>query len=173
MREQDEQRDLTNVGAFAGHVWPGDESDLHLPIQVCVVRYKTLLAQVLLQNRVTPLADQQYAPITYLRAAVVMEPGRSCERSQDVQLRQGCGRALNALQLSEHLFAHLLKKLKLELKAPFFSSQNLSFHLLQLGRDETLAICDCLLTNIMRRHLVQVCLSYFDVVAKDGVEADL
>ena len=60
VRQQGEQSDLPNIGAFARHVRPGDQSDLLVAqIQLRVVGNKPFFVDALIQHRMAPLANMQ------------------------------------------------------------------------------------------------------------------
>ncbi len=194
MREQREQSHLANVSALARHIRPGDERDLGisgkgiLPVcfswrtngqdarattQHCVIRHKAFINQLLLQHRMSSVANEQHAFVADLRTTVIVEARGFGKTRQHIQLCERGGGLLNPSHLPEHFLAHALEQFVFQLHAAFFRPQNFSLHLLQLGRDVTFTIGDGLLANVMRRDFVEVRLRDFDVVAEDGVEPHL
>ena len=59
LRHQNDQRDLPDVGRFAGHVRPGDDRQSHsLAIELGIVRHKFFLRQILIEHRMPAVADR-------------------------------------------------------------------------------------------------------------------
>ena len=73
----------------------------------------------------------------------------------------------------EHLFAQPEKQVVFQFRGPFFRSQNLRLHGLQVLGDEALAASHCLLADVVAGHFGQVGLGDLNVIAEDGVESDL
>ena len=69
--------------------------------------------------------------------------------------------------------AHAQEQFVFEFDAAFLGAEDFAFHLLQLRGDEPLAVGDGLLADVMRGHFVEVGPGDLDVVAEDGIEADL
>ena len=186
VRQQREQRDLPDVGAFARHVRPGDEqsaevgslsvdSDARPPNAASrIIRHEAFLRQRFCSSTgCRPSRITQHAFVADLRAAIIEQPRRFGERRQHVELRQRGGGLLDLAQLPQHFFAHAQEQFVFQLHAAFFRAEDFAFHLLQLRRDEPLAVGDGLLADVMRRHLVEVRLRDFDVIAEDGIEPHL
>src|SRR6266498_1905315 len=74
--------------------------------------------------------------------------------------------------MTESLLANALKEFVFEFHAPLFGAENFALHFLQFGSDETLAIGDGLLADILRRNFVEVSFCDFDVVTEDRIETD-
>ena len=104
----------------------------------------------------TPVADLHHAFVADLRPAIVVQPRGFGERRQHVQLCQRGGGLLDFRQLPEHLLAHALEQFVFQLHAALLRAEDFALHFLQLRRDETLAVGDGLLADVMRRHLVEV-----------------
>ena len=60
LRHQDDQRDLPDVGRFAGHVRSGDDGQPHpFAVEFGVVRHEFFLRQILVEHRMAPVADDE------------------------------------------------------------------------------------------------------------------
>ena len=60
LRHQDDQRDLADIGRFAGHVWPGHDGHANsFAIELCVVRHKLFFDKTLIQHRMAPIFDDE------------------------------------------------------------------------------------------------------------------
>ena len=116
--QQRQQCHLPDVRAFAGHVRAGDDGDLlAVALELCVVWHERLANHRLLEHGVAALVDLQHALVAHLWANVAVQPRDLGETGQHIELRQRRGDLLNLPQRLEHLLAHALEQLVLELLA--------------------------------------------------------
>ena len=116
------------------------------------------------------VADLQHARVADVRTAIAEKPRCLGKRGEHVELRERGSGLLNRGELGDHRLAHAKKQFVFEFDAALVRAEDLALHLLQLRRDESLAIGDGLLADVMRRCFVEVGLRHLDVVAEYGVE---
>ena len=138
-----------------------------------VIRHKPLVDKLLLQHRMAAVANLHHAFVGDLRTAIIVQARGLGEGREHIELRQRRGGLLDFRQLAEHLLAHALEEFVFELHAAFLRAKDFALHLLQLRRDETFAVGNGLLADVMRRHFVEIGLGDLDVVTEDGIEAHL
>ena len=83
------------------------------------------------------------------------------------------GGFLDVSEAAKHFLANALEKFVFELHAALFRAENFAFHLLEFGGDEAFAVGDGLFAHVLRRDFVEVGFGDFNIIAEDGIEADL
>ena len=121
----------------------------------------------------TPLGDGQHIAVVHHGAAVVVFRSHLRQRSQYIQLGNGVGGALDAVQLGTDALQQFVKQTALQRDEPLVRAKDLAFQLLQLLRDVTLAGGKGLLADVSLRHKVLIGIADFDEVAEHMVIADL
>ena len=149
------------------------EAPLANTCQRRVVRHEMFLVQILFEHGMPAVADVHDAFRAHLRAAIIVKPRGFGEARQHIQLREGGGGLLDLRQSRQHGFAHAQEQFVFQLDAALLRAEDFSLHLLQLGRDEPLAVGDGLLADVFRRHFVQIAARDLDVIAEDRIEPHL
>ena len=104
---------------------------------------------------------------------IILRGGNLSERTQYINLRHSRRRALNSGQFPGCPLAHLIEKIVFKLHGAFLGAEDPPFQLLELGGNESLAVGERLLADVLRRCLVFIGIADFNVIAKDTVIADL
>ena len=153
LRHEREQRHLADVGALARHVRAGDDVEaVGAAIQLHVVRHEFLLDQALIEHRMAAVADAKARAFRQHRAAIAEEPGGLGEGGDDIERGQGGGGGLQLREVLQHLLAQLDEKLVLQRLRALVRAEDFVLHLLQLGRDEALAVHRGLLADVIGGH---------------------
>ena len=121
----------------------------------------------------TSLGDGQHIAVVHHRAAVVVFRSDLRQRSQHIQLGNGVGGALDAVQLGADAFQQLVKQAAFQRDKTLVCAKDLAFQLLQFLRDVPLAGGKGLLADIGLRYKVFVGVAHLDEVAEHMVIADL
>ncbi len=174
VREQGDEGRLTDDGALARHVRPGDDDHLLLArAQPQVVGHEAAGLQDLLHHRVASVADLQGVAVVHLRAAVVVAGAHLGEGSEQIQggqlPRQGAEPRLGA----RHLLAQLQKEPLLELHPPLLGVQHAGLVLGQLRGDVALHVHQGLLAHVVLGHAGRLGAGDLDGVTEDLVVLDL
>ena len=173
MRHQDNQRDLTHIGAFTGHVGAGD--DLHsvlIRVHVRVVWHKGSIGKRLLHDRVTALRNFKRTRRIKLRAHIVKFPccaGQGKERVQRFIAERG---ALKLIDMTADFTAYLLKNRQLKLLRLFLSACYFCFQIAQLVGCKSFRVCQRLLALIAHGDQREIRFCYFNIISENTVVLD-
>ena len=173
LRHQGNKSVLTHIRRFTGHVGAGDdEAAVGGAVEGGIVGYEHTALEHLLHNGVTPLGNGQYIAVVHHGAAVVVFCRHLCQCSQYIQLGDGIGGALDAVQLCADAFQQFVEQAALQRDKTLVRAKDLAFQLLQLLRDVALAGGEGLLADIGLRHKVFVGVADLDEVAEYMVIAN-
>ncbi len=118
------------------------------------------------------LFEDDSAAQVHRGARVAAVDGNLREREQHVQPRHGLRRGLHAVHLPGGLLAHGAEQLVLELDGFVVRAEDAALQLLELRRDEPLAVRERLFAGVFGRGLVLVGVADFYVIAEHAVVAD-
>ena len=162
---------MTHVGRFTGHVGAGDdEAAVGGAVEGGIVGHEQAALEHLLDHRMTALHNGQLIAVVHNRAAVVVL-GR--QRRQHIQLGDGIGRPLDAVQLGADGLQQLGKKAVFQRDEALMRTEDLAFQLFEFLGDVALAAGERLLADVSLRHQIFVAVADLDKVAEDVVVADL
>ena len=174
LRHQHNQRDLTNVSGFPGHVRAGNDGQPQvLAVERCVVRDKLFFQQILIQHRMPPVFDDELQCLIQFRPAIPEEARRFGQCTNDVENRNGGGSLLDRSEFTQSLVAQFLEKLVFELAGALVCAKNFRFDFLQLRGDEAFAANGGLPAGVMGGHVREVRFRHLDEIAEDRVVAHL
>ena len=121
----------------------------------------------------TSLGDGQHIAVIHHGATVVIFRSDLRQSRQYIQLGNGVGGALDAIQLGTDAFQQFIKQAAFQRDEPLVRAKDLAFQLLQLLRDVPLAGGEGLLADVGLRHKVFVGVAHLDEIAEHMVIADL
>ena len=173
LRHQRNEGILTHIGGFTRHVGAGDDqAAVGGAVEGGIVGHEHAALEHLLHHRVTSLGDGQHIAVVHHGAAVVVFRSDLRQRSQYIQLSNGVGGALDAVQLCTDAFQQFVKQAAFQRDEPLVRTKNFAFQLLQLLRDVPLAGGEGLLADIGLRHKVFIGVAHLNKVAEHMVIAD-
>ena len=173
LRHQHNQRHLTHIGGFTGHIGTGQHGDLLLPVvQLGIIGDKGRPVQQLFHHRVPPFADLDLIRKIHRRAAVVVVQRHGGKAAQHIQSRHRSCRLLNARQFGCHSHPNLLVQLGCPFHGVLLGVQHPFLQLLDLLGNVPLRVGQGLLADIMGRHLVLEGVGNLDVIPKHPVVTD-
>lgn len=171
--EEGEEGDLTDVGAFAGHVGAGDQGDLGgVHIEVGVVGDEGFGGAGAVEDRVAAFLDEEDAVGGDFGADVTAEAGIFGEGGEGIELGEDAGGGLEGGDAGEDLFPELLEEGVLEFEGAFLGTEDSALHFLEGGGDIAFAAGDGLFADVVGGDFVEVGAGDFEVIAEDGIEAD-
>ena len=171
--EQDDEGDLADDGALAGHVWAGEDDDAVFVGEAGGVGDEALALDHGLDDGVAPLVDVDAGLLGQQRRAVAAQVGELGEACEHIEVCEQVGGALEAGQLGDERVAELAQQTGLEVDAAAVGGEEFLFILLQLGRDVALRVGDRLLAEVVDGDRLAVGVGDLDVIAEDPVVADL
>ena len=172
LRHQGDEGILTHIGGFTRHVGAGDDkAAVGGAVEGGIVWHKHTALEHLLHNGVTSLGDGQHIAVVHHGAAVVVFRSDLRQRSQYIQLGNGVGGALDAVQLGTDALQQFVKQAAFQRDEPLMCAKDLAFQLLQLLCDVPLAGGEGLLADVSLRHKVFVGVAYLNKVAEHMVIA--
>src|SRR5262249_32546800 len=125
-----------------------------------------------LDHRMAAFMDYKLIASGNLGAGVVELLRRGRKRSEHIKLRDRCGSLTDPPRFPRDAIANLQEKILFDFQHLFFSSQNLFFVLLQLGRDESLRTYKRLLAIVIAWNKAEIGLGDLNVVTEYLVEAN-
>ncbi len=131
------------------------------------------VAREALDNGMARFGDDELVTVVDVRLREIGHRRGFGEASQHVERRQGARRVLDADRFDGNLAAQRLEDLQLPLEDPLVGAEHLLLVLLQRRCREPFAAGNRLFAVVVVRHVVQVGLRDFDVIAEHTVEADL
>ena len=174
LRHQRNEGILTHVGRFTGHVRAGDdEAAVGGAVEGGIVWHEQAALEHLLDHRMTAFHNGQLVAVVHNGAAVVVLGRHLRQRRQHIQLGDGIGRPLDAVQLGADGLQQLSKKAVFQRDETLVGTEDLAFQLLEFLGDVALAAGERLLADVGLRHQIFVAVADLDEVAKDVVVADL
>jgi len=171
--EEDEESDLANVGAFAGHVGAGENDESGgVGVERGVVGHEAPGGHRLVEDGVASVGDFDCAGGGEYRPDVAEGAGGFGQSGEGVDLGDGAGGLLERCQLGEDGGAELSEDFRLEGAGAFFAAEDATFHFFQLGGDEALRVGGGLFAGVVVGDGGEVGFGHFEVVTEDGVVAD-
>ena len=166
-----QQRHLTDIRRFTGHVRACDQRQLRRPrVQFHVVRHERFVHKSRIQNRMAAVVDFQNRFFRNLWADILPTAGYIRQRREAVDRRQRPRAGLNRRRLRTDFFPKLLEQFIFQRLTLFIRPQDFVFDFLQFRRDETLAIHDRLLPHVFLRNHLQIRLRDFYEITEHLVE---
>src|SRR5208282_3190268 len=174
VRHDRNQRDLPQIGRFAGHVRPGDEQELsRIGVGIEVVGHELARTHSGFEHRMPSLADAHSARGIH-RGPHVAAPARDFgQRRERIELAHRARRFEYRAALSLQVAQQFGEELQLQLAQARLRRKNLAFQFLQSRRGEALGADQRLLALVVGRSAIEMALGYLDVVAEDVVVTDL
>ena len=173
LRHQCDEGVLTHIRRFTSHVGAGDdETAVFSAIQGGIVRHEETALEHLFDHRVTALDDAEFVALVHDRAAVVVLGGDLRQCRQNVQLGDGVGGSLDAVELTADGAEQFGEELVFQRDEPLVRAQNLAFQLFQLLRDVAFAGGEGLFADVGLRHHAFIGVADLDEVAENVVVAD-
>ncbi|GBC99784.1 hypothetical protein HRbin17_02315 [bacterium HR17] len=126
----------------------------------------------MLNDGVASLFDDDFVTVVHDGACVVVFGGDFRQCRQHIQLPHRPRRLQQFMAALGNFPPQLHEQLILQLPDAFFRTEHLALQLLEFRRDEPLHICQRLLTDVVFRDKMQVCLRDLKVVAENLVVAD-
>ena len=175
LRQQHNQRRLSEQGRFTRHVWTGNHDDLLFVVVECQVVGNVLFAdrELLFDHRMTPAFDLKQIAVVHIRAGVFVLNCHCGERAQTVDLGRQAGIELNGLVIFCQRIDQIVEKGGFERQNTLFSPQNFGLILFQLLRNITFRIDQRLLADPFVRDFVLVHVAHLDEIAENIVVGDL
>ena len=170
--QQRNQRGLAHIGTFTAHVRPGDDQHPPLRRQLQRVGDKRLF-QHLLDHRMAAFADANARLIAKGRAAVVQGFRAFRQVDQHVQLGQRACARLQVGKMRQQQVEQFVIKLFFQRQRLALGGQHLIFVFLQLRNNVAFGVFQRLATHVVDRRQVALAAADLDIVAVDGVVADL
>ena len=125
LRHQHDQRHLTHVGGFTGHVGAGDDGHpVILFTHVRIVGDEHAVPPHLLHHGVAAIVNFDDAGLVHHRAAVVVLHRHSGQRTQGVQLRHDGGGMLHPRGLFRHVEPQVGKQLVFQRLYPILGGED-------------------------------------------------
>ena len=171
---QHNQRHLTHVGGFTGHVGAGDDGHPVISgAHVGVVGDEHAVPPHLLHHRMAAVVDLNDAGLVHHGAAVVVLHRHGGQRAQGVQLRHQRGGLLHPGGLGGDMQPQIGEQLVFQRRDAVVGGENVVLQILQFLGDVPLAADQRLLADIALRHLILKGVGHLDIVAEHLVVADL
>ena len=173
LREQGDERRLSQVGRLAAHVRPGQDHQLpRRSVQVDVVRDERLGREAL-DHGMAAVGHGVVVAVMDVRFGEVCDGRGFGQAGKDVEGGQGARSVLDARRFGADTRTQSFEDFQLALENPLVGAKDLPFVLLQRGRGEALAAGNRLLPLVIVGNGVQVRFRDLDVVAEHAVEPDL
>ena len=171
--EKDEQGDLADVGAFAGHVGSGEDDEAGLfGVERGVVGNEASGGHCLVKDGMASVGDPDRSSGGEFRADVAKGAGGFGQSAEGVDLRDGAGGVLQGFEFGQDGGAELRKDFRFEGARAFFAAEDAAFHVFQFRRDEAFRVGRSLFAGVIGGDGGEVRLGDFEVVAEDRVVAD-
>ena len=171
--QQGQESHLADVGGLAGHVWPGDDHDVVLVIEVDRVGDEGFGRRYSLDYRMTPLLDQQPGSVVHHGPDVAALRRQGGEGDEHVEFGESLGSLLQQRYLVRDLIPQGGEDLVFEIDGPLPGVENFVLVFLELGSDVAFAVLQGLLADVVFGDVVLVRVGDLEVVAEDLVVADL
>ena len=155
LRHERDERNLTHIGGFTGHVWACDDGGAILALtHVGIVRDKEGILEHALDDGVAAVVDLDHAAVVHAGTAVVVVHRDGRKRAERVKLGDEPRRALDAHALGGHHVPQGGEQLELQRLHAVARGQDLLLEVFELLGDVALAVHERLLADVRVGHEV-------------------
>ena len=137
--------------------------------QVSIIGYKQGIFQHGFHHRMATIGDGDFLPQGNFRTAVSPLHRYAGQTAQSIGSSHRGGSLLYPGGLLGQVFPQLGENLVFQGSQPIFGSEHLGFQFFEFLGDVALAVCQCLLADVMLRHLIHKGFGYFNIVAENPV----
>ena len=164
---QHDQRHLTHVGRFTGHIRSRNNRDpVFTVVQLHIVGDKHIVGDHLFHHRMAAAPDIDHAPGINRRAHIIVPAGYQRKGRKYIQPCHGAGRFLNAFYLGSHFVSDLGKKHVFQRIQLILCPEDHILQFFELRRNITLRIGQRLFSGIVIRHHFLKRIGYLQIIAE-------
>ena len=174
LRHEHDQRSLTHVSGFTGHIGACDNRHpLFLAVQIGIVGNEHIVFDHLLHHRMTSVPDIDHTVFIDLRPYIIVSLGHESKGSKYVQGGHRLGSTLDPCDFSPHFVPDVTEQLILQRIEPVLRAKDQILQLFQLLGDISFRIGERLLAHIIFRYKILKGIGNFQRIAENTVIFDL